>query len=148
LAVEATSIDIMFAKSMYEPALKQLNVLRAAHSNLQTLNLLSVEAQLKLKQYDAAIIWLKRETKLYPNEPRWWGLLSLAYAQAGKLALQHASMAEKYVTDGAWMSAMEQMRLAKAAGDADFYQASEIDARARQIQELYRQELRDQGKLK
>ena len=148
LAVEATSIDIMFAKSMYEPALKQLNVLRAAHPNSQTLNLLAIEAQLKLKQYDAAITWLKRETKLYPNEPRWWGLLSLAYAQAGKLALQHASMAEKYVTDGAWMSAMEQMRLAKAAGDADFYQASEIDARARQIQELYRQELRDQGKLK
>jgi predicted Zn-dependent protease len=50
-------------------------------------------------------------------------------------------LAEKYVVDGAWIAAIEQMRLAKTAGDADFYQASEIDARARQIQEMYRQEL-------
>lgn len=147
LAVEATSIDIMFAKGMYEPALKQLNFLKAAHPNSQTLNLLTIDAQLKLKQFDAAIAWLKRETKLHPDEPRWWGLLSMAYAQSGKIALQHASMAEKYVADGAWIAAIEQMRLAKLSGDADFYQSSEIDARARQIQELYRQELRDQGKL-
>lgn len=34
------------------------------------------------------------------------------------------------------------MKLAKIAGDADFYQISEIDARARQIKEAYRQELK------
>lgn len=147
LAVEATSIDIMFAKSMYEPALKQLNTLRAGHPNSRTFNLLTIEAQLKLKQFEPAITWLKRQTRLYSDDSVWWGLLSMAYAQSGKIALQHASMAEKYVADGAWVAAMEQMRLAKASGDADFYQSSEIDARARQIQELYRQELKDQGKV-
>ena len=100
-----------------------------------------------MKQFEPAIVWLKKQTRLYPDDSVWWGLLSMAYAQSGKIALQHASMAEKYVADGAWVAAMEQMRLAKASGDADFYQSSEIDARARQIQELYRQELRDQGKL-
>lgn len=147
LAVEATSIDIMFAKSMYDPALKQLNTLRAGHPNSRTFNLLTIEAQLKLKQFEPAITWLKRQTRLYSDDSVWWGLLSMAYAQSGKIALQHASMAEKYVADGAWVAAMEQMRLAKASGDADFYQSSEIDARARQIQELYRQELKDQGKV-
>lgn len=147
LAVEATSVDIMFAKSMYEPALKQLNTLRAGHPNSRTFNLLTIEAQLKLKQFEPAITWLKRQTRLYSDDSVWWGLLSMAYAQSGKIALQHASMAEKYVADGAWVAAMEQMRLAKASGDADFYQSSEIDARARQIQELYRQELKDQGKV-
>ena len=147
LAVEATSVEIMFAKTMYEPALKQLMILRAGHPNSRTFNLLTIEAQLKLKQFESAIVWLKRQTRLHPDDAAWWGLLSMAYAQSGKIALQHASMAEKYVADGAWVAAMEQMRLAKASGDADFYQSSEIDARARQIQELYRQELKDQGKL-
>ena len=55
-------------------------------------------------------------------------------------------MAEKYVSQGAWVVALEQMKFAKAAGDADFYQASEIEARARQIQDLYRQELRAENK--
>ena len=147
LAGEATAVDIMFAKSMYDPALKQLNTLRAGHPNSRTFNLLTIEAQLKLKQFEPAITWLKRQTRLYSDDSVWWGLLSMAYAQSGKIALQHASMAEKYVADGAWVAAMEQMRLAKASGDADFYQSSEIDARARQIQELYRQELKDQGKV-
>jgi predicted Zn-dependent protease len=67
--------------------------------------------------------------------------LARAYSHSGKRALQHAALAEKYVTDGAWVAGIEQMRLAKLAGDADFYQSSEMDARARQIQDLYRQEL-------
>ena len=50
------------------------------------------------------------------------------------------------MTQGAWVAAIEQTKLAKQAGDLDFYQASELDARSRQIQDLYRQELRDDGK--
>ena len=100
-----------------------------------------IEGQLKTRQYDQAIAWLKSQSRSQPENPIWWDLLSKAYAQSGKRALQHATLAEKYVADGAWIAAIEQMRLAKTAGDADFYQASEIEARARQIQEMYRQEL-------
>jgi predicted Zn-dependent protease len=102
-----------------------------------------VNSQLKTHQYEQAITWLKVQSKSRPDETLWWSLLSQAYSQSGKRALQHAALAEKYVTEGAWVGAIEQMKLAKAAGDADFYQASEIEARARQIQEAYRQELKN-----
>ncbi len=141
LSIEATAIDILYAKSQYEQGLKSLAQLKATYPNSRALNVLMVEGQLKTRQYDQAITWLKAQSKSQPGNPIWWDLLSRAYAQSGKRALQHASLAEKYVVDGAWIAAIEQMRLAKTAGDADFYQASEIDARARQIQELYRQEL-------
>ncbi len=141
LSIEATAIDILYAKSQYEQGLKSLAQLKATYPNSQALNVLMVEGQLKTRQYDQAITWLKAQSKSQPGNPIWWDLLSRAYAQSGKRALQHASLAEKYVVDGAWIAAIEQMRLAKTAGDADFYQASEIDARARQIQEMYRQEL-------
>jgi predicted Zn-dependent protease len=141
LSIEATAIDILYAKSQHEQGLKHLSQVRATHPNSRAFNLLMIEGQLKTRQYDQAIAWLKSQSRSQPENPIWWDLLSKAYAQSGKRALQHATLSEKYVADGAWIAAIEQMRLAKTAGDADFYQASEIEARARQIQEMYRQEL-------
>ncbi len=143
LAVETTGIDILVAKGQHEAALKQLAQVKAVYPRSRALNVATVQSQLKLRQYDQAITWLKSQSRTRPDETLWWSLLAQAYAQSGKKALQHAALAEKYVTEGAWVGAIEQMKLAKLAGDADFYQASEIDARARQIQEAYRQELKN-----
>jgi predicted Zn-dependent protease len=121
--------------------LKQIAQIKATHPQSRSLNILTIEGQLKTRQYEQAINWLKIQTRAQPENSMWWGMLATAYSQAGKKALSHAALAEKYVADGAWIGGIEQMRLAKIAGDADFYQSSEIDARARQIQDLYRQEL-------
>ena len=143
LSVETTAIDIMVAKGQHEAALKQLAQVKAVYPRSRALNVATINAQLKTHQYDSAITWLKAQSKARPDETLWWALLAQAYSQSGKKALQHSALAEKYVTEGAWVGAIEQMKLAKLAGDADFYQASEIDARARQIQEAYRQELKN-----
>jgi len=143
LSIESTAIDIMVAKGQHEAALKQLAQVKAVYPRSRALNVATINAQLKTHQYDSAITWLKAQSKARPDETLWWALLAQAYSQSGKKALQHSALAEKYVTEGAWVGAIEQMKLAKLAGDADFYQASEIDARARQIQEAYRQELKN-----
>ncbi len=143
LSVESTAIDIMVAKGQHDAALKQIAQVKNIYPRSRALNVAMVNSQLKTHQYEQAISWLKVQSKSRPDETLWWSLLSQAYSQSGKRALQHAALAEKYVTEGAWVGAIEQMKLAKAAGDADFYQASEIDARARQIQEAYRQELKN-----
>ena len=146
LALEASSIDLMVLRGQNDAALKELNLLKSAYPNSRTFNLQTINIQLKTKQYDPAIAWLKTQLRIEPEDAVLWDQLSKAYNLSGKRALQYAALAEKYVSNGAWVAAIEQMRLARQAGDADFYQASEIDARARQIQELYRQELREQGK--
>lgn len=143
LSVESTAIDIMVAKGQHDAALKQIAQVKNIYPRSRALNVAMVNSQLKTHQYEQAITWLKVQSKSRPDETLWWSLLSQAYSQSGKRALQHAALAEKYVTEGAWVGAIEQMKLAKAAGDADFYQASEIEARARQIQEAYRQELKN-----
>ncbi|TXI09745.1 MAG: M48 family peptidase [Polynucleobacter sp.] len=143
LAVETTGIDILVAKGQHETALKQLAQVKSVYPRSKALNVATIQAQLKLHQYDQAITWLKSQSKSRPDETLWWSLLAQAYSLTGKRSLHHAAIAEKYVTEGAWVGAIEQMKLAKLAGDADFYQASEIDARARQIQEAYRQELKN-----
>jgi beta-barrel assembly-enhancing protease len=141
LSLESTAVDILFAKGQHAEGLKQIAQIKATHPHSRSLNILTIEGQLKTKQHEQAINWLKTQTRAQPENSMWWGMLARAYSQAGKKALSHAALAEKYVADGAWIGGIEQMRLAKIAGDADFYQSSEIDARARQIQDLYRQEL-------
>ena len=49
-------------------------------------------------------------------------------------------VAEKYARDGAWGSAVEQLKLAREAGDADFYTLSEVDARLHQMERQYKEE--------
>ena len=141
LSLESTAIDILFAKGQHAEGLKQIAQIKATYPQSRSLNILTIEGQLKTRQYEQAINWLKTQTRAQPENSIWWDLLARAYSQTGKKSLSHAALAEKYVADGAWIGGIEQMRLAKLAGDADFYQSSEIDARARQIQDLYRQEL-------
>ena len=143
LAIESTGIDLMMANGQTEAALKQLALVKSIYPRSRALNVATIDAQLKTKEYEQAITWLKTQSRSRPDETLWWSLLAQAYSQSGKRALQHSALAEKYVTEGAWVGAIEQMKLAKLAGDADFYQISEIDARARQIQEAYRQELKN-----
>jgi predicted Zn-dependent protease len=42
---------------------------------------------------------------------------------------QHAAVAEQYALAGAYPAAIEQLMLARTAGDADFITMSKIDAR-------------------
>jgi len=60
--------------------------------------------------------------------------------------MRHYALGEKYALEGAWPSALEQMRIARAAGGADYYQGSSIDARLREMQRQYQDELKEQGK--
>jgi predicted Zn-dependent protease len=62
----------------------------------------------------------------------------------GKRLLQHQAQAEVYVLQGSIPAAIEQLTLARAAGDGDFYQLSVIDARLKDLRTQHSQEMRDQ----
>ena len=66
---------------------------------------------------------------------RLWGLLSRANATLGKHTAQHRAQAEVYVLQGAYRAAVEQLELARRAGDGDFYELSAVDARLREIRD-------------
>jgi predicted Zn-dependent protease len=58
---------------------------------------------------------------------------------------QHQAMAEKFALDGAWPSAIRQLKEARDAKGATFYDLSTISARLRDFEARYREE-RDQDK--
>ena len=105
-----------------------------------------INADLKMGRTNEAIAWLKARTKAQPNEILWWGLLSQAYDQAKNDPMRHYALGEKYALEGSWNAAIEQLKIARSLGGSDFYQASTIDARLRDMQRRFQEEQKDLGK--
>ena len=83
-----------------------------------------------------------------PRDGRVWAMQAKSYAQLDRRALQHRSQAEAYALQGSFPAAIEQLRLAQRAGDADFYLASTIDSRLRALRAQELEEKRDQREMR
>ena len=81
-----------------------------------------------------------------PRDLRLHSLLAKTYAALGKRLLQHQQLAEVYALQGSLPAAIEQLQLARSAGDGDFYQLSVVDARLRDLRAEHAAEMRDQPK--
>lgn len=92
---------------------------------------------------DELIGFLRARTREETARAEWWDLLARAYAAQGKRVQQHQALAEKYAVDGAYQAAIEQLQIARKAGDGDFYTLSEVDARLHQLERQYREERQD-----
>ena len=145
LSLDITASELALAKGKNEEALQIAQATLRAYPQSYAAGAAMVNAYLKLGRTNDAITWLKARTRAQPNEVVWWNLLSSAYDQAKNIPMRHYALGEKYALEGAWPSAIEQMKIARSAG-ADYYQGSSIDARLREMQRQYQDELKEQGK--
>ncbi|MES2296430.1 MAG: M48 family metalloprotease [Pseudomonadota bacterium] len=106
------------------------------------------DAMLAAQQLDGAERFLRDQVQLYRQEPKLQQSLAQVYAAQNKLALQHMALAESYALKGNVLSALDQLAIARKAGDASFYDMAVIDARERELQARRREELKDKKKDK
>ena len=147
LFLDITASELALAKGKGEEALQIAQATLRAFPQSYAAGAAMINADLALGRTNDAITWLKARTRLQPNETVWWSLLSKAYDQAKNIPMRHYALGEKYALEGAWPSAIEQMKIARSAGASDYYQGSSIDARLREMQRQYQDELKEQGKL-
>ncbi|MBV8211100.1 MAG: M48 family metallopeptidase [Burkholderiaceae bacterium] len=84
-------------------------------------------------EHRQAIDYLRNQLALTHSDPRYYQMLAGSHAALQQKTLQHQAAAEMYVLQGAVPAAVEQLKLARSAADADFYTMSEVDARLRQL---------------
>jgi predicted Zn-dependent protease len=89
-----------------------------------------------------AVAMTRKELHLTPGDARLHALQAKAYAAQGKRLHQHRAQAEAYLADGQLDAAIMQLDLARQAGDADFYEQSEVDARLRELRQRKMEEMR------
>ncbi len=71
--------------------------------------------------------------RVRPRDAKLHALQAKTYAGLGKRLLQHQAQAEYYALQGSLPAAIEQLTLARSAGDGDFYQLSVVDARLKDL---------------
>jgi predicted Zn-dependent protease len=101
------------------------------------------EALIAAGRPDEAVRLLKDQLVTWRSDAQLWRLLADAYARQGKRADSHRATAEQYLLLGSPLSAVDQLRVAQKAGDTDFYTASVIDARLRELEPEARRELEE-----
>lgn len=146
LSFDYTAAELALARGRAEDTLQYSQSAAKADPYSFSAVVTTVKANLQLGRINDAISLLRAKTKAQPKETIWWELLASAYDQDKKFGLRHFALAEKFATEGAWPSAIEQLKIARAAVGTDFYLGSVIDARLRVFQNQYREEQKEKKK--
>lgn len=89
-----------------------------------------------------ALALTEKELQLTPGDARLYALQAKTYAVLGRRLQQHRAQAEAYLAQGQLDGAIEQLEFARQAGDGDFYEASQVDARLRELKQRKAEEMR------
>ena len=114
-----------------------------AHERRPYLVYAHIEALQAGGQHRDAVGLLEELVKERPREVRAYALQAKSYANLDRRALQHRAQAELYALQGSYPAAIEQLRFAQRAGDADFYTGSAIDARMRALRAREQEEKKE-----
>ena len=91
------------------------------------------EVLLRSKEPKRALTSLEKSLAKRPDDVQLLELAARASAEAGYKMRQHRFLGEQYARQGNLRGAIDQFELASKAGDGDYYEASYVEARAREL---------------
>ena len=141
------AIDIKLApkqpKDVMQQGLKEAQQAHARYPLSRGMARQYADAMVVNGQFEEATRFLREQVQQYREEPKLHEMLAKTYSAQGKQALQHLSLAESYALSGGVLGALDQLALARKAGDASFYDLAIIDARERELQARHREEIKE-----
>ncbi|WP_029048158.1 M48 family metalloprotease [Cupriavidus sp. amp6] len=141
--LDVMAIQLARTQGRVPEALSQATASMKAFPLSHAVSVVYAETLIGSGRYDEAVRFLRERTRQETSRSDWWEMLARAYAGQGKRVQQHQALAEKYAMDGAYQAAIEQLQIARKAGDGDFYTLSEVDARLHQLERQYREDKQD-----
>jgi predicted Zn-dependent protease len=142
--VDILAAEVRHAAGDNEGALAILEAARPRYPQRRSVLYAQVAALQALGRDAQALAVLEEPLRLYRTDAQLYMLQAKSYAALGKRLLQHQAQAEVYVLRGALPAAIDQLELARSAGDGDFYQHSQVDARLRELRARHAQAIREQ----
>ncbi|MDR5731147.1 M48 family metalloprotease [Caballeronia sp. LZ025] len=142
-SLDVLAADIARRAGRYDDAIRLAEIAQtrwpASHAAID----IHLQALISAHRYAQAQSLARRQTQAEPARADWWLYLAQASAGLNDPLRQHEAMAEKFALDGAWPSAIRQLKEARDVKNASFYDLSTISARLRDFETRYKEE-RDQ----
>ncbi len=148
LATESPMVEMIDARERHAAkdvsgATELLAKAREHYPTWRALTYAYIAGLQELGKNDEAIATTREALVRYPRDARVYGMQAKIYAMLGKRLLQHQAQAEVYALQGSLPAAIEQLTLARSAGDGDFYQLSVVDARLKELRAQYSAEMKE-----
>ncbi|MFM7384982.1 MAG: M48 family metalloprotease [Betaproteobacteria bacterium] len=138
--IERLQIQALAGQGNMQEAIARSEAALQQFARQKRLVLAHAELLLRAQRQAEARRWVESMLSERQDDLRAWDLLSKIYASQGQRALTHRARAEVFWLQGALPAAIEQLKLAQSAKDADFFHASAIDARLREALQRWRAE--------
>lgn len=136
--IENLAAQIRLQRKDFAGAARLLQDARRRYPAARSLTYALIETKLgadEPAQAREAVAIARQELQLTPGDARLYALAAKAYAALGEQLRAHRAQAEAYDLEGRIDEAIIQLELARKAGDADFYEQSEVDARLRELRQ-------------
>ena len=140
--VDTLAAEVRRAQGDLTDALKIYREARVRHARNKALLYGQIEVLLADGQTQEALKLATAELLLTPSDPALHGLQAKSYAALGKRLQQHRAQAELYVLRGQLVAAIQQLELAQKAGDGDYFEHSQVDARLRELRARHLEEMK------
>ncbi|ALV56496.1 peptidase M48 [Burkholderia cenocepacia] len=103
-----------------------------------------LQALIAARRFAEAQTLARAQAKADPEQPDWWDYLAKSSDGKGDVLARRRALAEKLALDGAWPSAIRQLKEARDAKDVSFYEQSIIGARLLEFEVRYKEERDDE----
>jgi len=140
--VDTLAADLRKAQGDLAGALGIYREARIRHSRNKALIYGQIDALLADGQAQEALKAATVEVQLTPSDALLHGLQAKSYAALGKRLQQHRAQSELYVLRGQLVAAIQQLERAQKAGDGDFFEHSQVDARLRELRARHLEEMK------
>lgn len=134
--IDALSAQTLIAAGDLEKGLASYRSAINANPDRKALIYGYADALLSANKATEAVQFLDMRLAGRTGDARLYEFQARAYAALGKKMLQHRAVAEVYALRGNFVAAIEQLQIAKKAGDGDFYQKSSVEARLKEFMAL------------
>lgn len=134
--VMALAAQVHIERGAIAEGLQSYRQALAAHPGRRALVYGYASALIDHGEPQQAVDFLVQRLQKSIADPRLYELQAKAYAGLGKRTLRHQAQAEAYFLRGNVPAAIEQLQLARRAGDGDFYLESSVEARLKELTEI------------
>lgn len=141
--IDTLATDLRKARGDLEGALRLYREARLRHPRNKALIYGQIDALLAHGEAQEALRIASEELQLTPSDAPLHGLQAKSYAALGRRLQQHRAQAELYALQGQLTAAIQQLELAQQAGDGDFFEHSQVDARLRQLRARQMEEAKE-----
>lgn len=137
--IEILAAELRLAARDPAGAVKILEAAQKRFAESRAVRYALIDAMLQAGRSRDAAVLARAGLQSRSDDPRLWALVARSEAAQGRRTAEHRAQAEVYVLRGALPAAIEQLEIARRAGDGDFYDLSAVDARMRELKEEERE---------